>query len=154
MMAGGNNIPSSTKEYIQGKLNLAMSLIKSINQRQHTIYKVLESIVKFQREFLDNGMLRGTSLTYENFLELSSFLSATTTDTYMVLENSKAIDKTLEELDLRKQSGVTIIAIVRDGKAKTNPGADFRIKRGDALVLLGSHAELDKAINILGRVVV
>jgi RNA polymerase sigma-54 factor len=32
-----------------------MWLIRSIHQRQRTIYKVTESIVKFQREFLDKG---------------------------------------------------------------------------------------------------
>ena len=31
-------------------------LIKSIQQRQKTIYKVAESIVKFQRDFFDRGI--------------------------------------------------------------------------------------------------
>ncbi len=33
-----------------------MWLIRSIHQRQRTIFKVTESIVKFQREFLDKGI--------------------------------------------------------------------------------------------------
>jgi len=44
-----------TQEYIQDKLRSAVWLIKSIHQRQRTIYKVAESIVKQQREFLDKG---------------------------------------------------------------------------------------------------
>jgi len=44
-----------TQEYIQEKLRSAVWLIKSIHQRQRTIYKVAESIVKHQREFLDSG---------------------------------------------------------------------------------------------------
>lgn len=44
-----------TQEYIQEKLRSAVWLIKSIHQRQRTIYKVTESIVKQQREFLDKG---------------------------------------------------------------------------------------------------
>jgi RNA polymerase sigma-54 factor len=31
-------------------------LIKSIQQRQRTIYRVMESIIKFQRDFFDNGV--------------------------------------------------------------------------------------------------
>lgn len=50
--AGGNN---QTKDYIQEKLRSAVWLIKSIHQRQRTIYKVAESIVKHQRDFLDKG---------------------------------------------------------------------------------------------------
>jgi len=44
------------KEYIQDKLRSAQWLIRSIYQRQRTIYKVTESIVKQQRGFFDNGI--------------------------------------------------------------------------------------------------
>jgi len=44
------------KEFIQDKLRSAQWLIRSIEQRQRTIYKVTESIVKFQRDFLDKGI--------------------------------------------------------------------------------------------------
>ncbi len=44
------------KKYIQEKLRSALWLIRSIHQRQRTIYKVAKSIVKFQKEFLDQGI--------------------------------------------------------------------------------------------------
>ncbi len=44
------------KKYIQEKLRSALWLIRSIHQRQRTIYKVAKSIVKFQKEFLDKGI--------------------------------------------------------------------------------------------------
>ena len=44
------------REYIQDKLRSAQWLIRSIQQRQRTIIKVTESIVKFQREFFDKGI--------------------------------------------------------------------------------------------------
>lgn len=44
------------KEYIQDKLRSAQWLIRSIYQRQRTIYKVTESIVKQQRGFFDEGI--------------------------------------------------------------------------------------------------
>ncbi|MDX1501731.1 MAG: RNA polymerase factor sigma-54 [Thermoanaerobaculia bacterium] len=46
------------KEFIQEKLRSAVWLIKSIDQRQRTIYKVATSIVKQQRDFLDRGIER------------------------------------------------------------------------------------------------
>jgi len=46
---------ATTQEYIQDKLRSAVWLIKSIHQRQRTIYKVTESIVKHQRDFFDKG---------------------------------------------------------------------------------------------------
>jgi len=44
------------KEFIQEKLRSAVWLIRSIHQRQRTIVKVTDSIIKFQREFLDKGI--------------------------------------------------------------------------------------------------
>jgi len=46
----------TTKIYVQEKLRAAKWLIQSIQQRQRTIYKVAQSIVKFQRDFFDNGV--------------------------------------------------------------------------------------------------
>ena len=44
------------KSYIQERMQAAMWLIKSIHQRQQTLYKVACSIVQFQHEFLDKGI--------------------------------------------------------------------------------------------------
>lgn len=44
------------KNYISEKVKSAEWLIKSIRQRQRTIFRVTESIVKRQRDFFDNGV--------------------------------------------------------------------------------------------------
>ncbi|MBN8548004.1 MAG: RNA polymerase factor sigma-54 [Deltaproteobacteria bacterium] len=49
-----DNLPNRT--YLNERLKAASWLIKSIHQRQNTIYRVTESIVKFQREFFDSGI--------------------------------------------------------------------------------------------------
>lgn len=55
MLKGGKSTGDKTQDYIQDKLRSAVWLIKSIHQRQRTIYKVAESIVKHQREFFEKG---------------------------------------------------------------------------------------------------
>jgi RNA polymerase sigma-54 factor len=52
----GAATPDNAKGYIQDKLRSAVWLIKSVHQRQRTVYRVVECIVKFQREFLDQGL--------------------------------------------------------------------------------------------------
>ena len=47
-----------TGEYVKEKLRAAVWLIKSIEQRQQTLRRVAESLVKFQRDFLDTGVSR------------------------------------------------------------------------------------------------
>lgn len=48
--------PTATKDYVQDKLKSALWLIKSIQQRQRTIYRVVESILKFQYDFFEKGV--------------------------------------------------------------------------------------------------
>jgi RNA polymerase sigma-54 factor len=50
------NFSDDAKEYIQEKMRSATWLIRSIHQRQKTIYKVMESILKFQRSFFEKGI--------------------------------------------------------------------------------------------------
>ena len=57
--AEGGNEPTAngtTKDYVQGKLRSAVWLIRSIHQRQRTIFRVTESIVRQQRDFFDKGV--------------------------------------------------------------------------------------------------
>ena len=55
-LSGAASVDAKAGEYIQEKMRGAVWLIKSIHQRQRTIYKVTKSIVKFQREFFDRGI--------------------------------------------------------------------------------------------------
>jgi len=54
-MLGQNGSPEA-RGYIQEKMRAAAWLIKSIHQRQRTLYMVTSSIVKFQQEFLEKGV--------------------------------------------------------------------------------------------------
>jgi RNA polymerase sigma-54 factor len=56
ILNGSRRAMEGDRKYIQEKLRSALWLIRSIHQRQRTIYKVTKSIVKFQREFLDKGI--------------------------------------------------------------------------------------------------
>jgi RNA polymerase sigma-54 factor len=52
----GKKISGDAEDYIQDKMRSAAWLIKSIHQRQKTIYRVMESILSFQRDFFDKGI--------------------------------------------------------------------------------------------------
>jgi RNA polymerase sigma-54 factor len=53
---GSKDLERETKNYVQDKVRSAMWLIKSIHQRQRTIYKVMQSIIRFQLEFFEHGV--------------------------------------------------------------------------------------------------
>ncbi len=56
LTGGANHVAKDTRDYVQDKVRSAMWLIKSIHQRQRTIYKVMTSIIKYQRDFFERGV--------------------------------------------------------------------------------------------------
>jgi RNA polymerase sigma-54 factor len=75
------------RQYVEQKLRSALWLIKSVDQRQRTLRKVTQSIVKFQRDFLDRGLahLRPLSLrdVGEDIGMHESTISRVTTNKYV-----------------------------------------------------------------------
>jgi len=49
------NANKEDSSYLHEKMRAAQWLMKSLQQRQRTLYKVVESIVRFQREFFEHG---------------------------------------------------------------------------------------------------
>ena len=53
-----DSMEKKSKRYIEEKLKDAGWFIKSLHQRQRTIFKVMESILKFQHDFFEHGATR------------------------------------------------------------------------------------------------
>ncbi len=94
-------------------------------------------------------MLRRLKLEGKSLDQLNRYLVGSTTDPVLLLDGSVAVGRTLAELEVRAKFGVTVIAIVRDGKSFHNPAPDYHLAAGDVLILLGSHQELDQAMRLL-----
>jgi RNA polymerase sigma-54 factor len=57
MLEGGEaSLSREAREFVREKFRSAFRLIKSLEERQRTIYKVARSIVRHQRDFLDYGI--------------------------------------------------------------------------------------------------
>ncbi|HTG00394.1 MAG TPA: RNA polymerase factor sigma-54 [Nitrospirota bacterium] len=87
LLSRKENIDKVTKEYVEERLRSAQWLIKGMEQRNKTIYKVSESIVKFQRDFLDNGIAHLKPMVLKDVAEdismHESTISRVTTNKYM-----------------------------------------------------------------------
>ncbi|MEK9627594.1 MAG: cation:proton antiporter [Nitrospinota bacterium] len=113
-------------------------------------YRIPNNVIEQQVELIrmeGYSMFRGLSLNTESLKKFSTYLTATLTESYLILEDSWACGKTLGEINI--SSGSIIIAVVRQNKPYPNPGPDFSTMSGDMLILFGSHMQLDKAIKYL-----
>jgi RNA polymerase sigma-54 factor len=82
-------------EYVKDKLNSAMFLIRSIEQRKNTIYRVLEEILVVQKEYFDIGAEYLKPMTLKiiaNNLEMhESTISRAIREKYVSVNNGKVI---------------------------------------------------------------
>lgn len=69
---------------------------------------------------------------------------------FQVEPNAPAVNKTIGEIDIRSNFGVTVIAIKKKSTKKSqNPGPDTVIEVGDTLVFSGERHQLKKLIDSL-----
>ncbi len=87
LLQDGSSEGKEAKGYIQERMQAALWLIKSIHQRQQTLYKVAYSIVKFQRDFFEHGITQLRPLILKDVAEdiemHESTVSRVTTNKYM-----------------------------------------------------------------------
>lgn len=115
-------------------------------------YHVPRNIVRAETRALRGAgyqMMRSPSMTDQLHGSLFDILAAGTTDVFKLEADSPAVGMTIRETNLRRLTGASIIAVVRGEKPFPGPGADFRLEAGDALVLVGSHGEIEAAFEAL-----
>jgi len=95
------------------------------------------------------GMLRGMATDRTATEELLQILQLTVTRSHYIAADSKAVGQTIAQLNLRANTGVSIIAVVRGGTPVTNPSPDYTLAATDVLVLVGAHAQLEAAKAVL-----
>lgn len=121
-LTNSDSVDKKAGEYIQDKMRSAVWLIKSIHQRQRTIYKVTKSIVKFQREFFDYGIEHLKPLVLRDVAEdiemHESTVSRVTTNKYVQTPQG------LFELKYFFNSGIS----TTDGNSVASESVKTRIK--------------------------
>lgn len=93
-------------------------------------------------------MLRSPNPPPDKTEDVRSALSAAGAETVRIPEGSPVIGRDLAQLDLRGQTGATIIAVVRGEETIVSPGADFKLKALDTAVLLGASESIEKAVEL------
>ncbi|MBI4649788.1 cation:proton antiporter [Candidatus Desantisbacteria bacterium] len=135
-------------EVIPEEFETSIEIFSRVLSRFHVPRNVIEQQMSIIRKG-NYGMLRTTSLLPSKLMDLDDILNLTLTETILIKNSSKAVGKTLTEINLRVETGTTVIAVVRGGKAATNPKSEFVVAENDVIVLLGNHAELDKAVQFI-----
>lgn len=136
-------------EVIPEEFETSIEIFARVLQRYGVTRHIIENQIEQIRK-QGYRMLRSPSaLPQIKVANLNAALHQATTETVKLDENSPIAEKTLGELNLRNTTGVTLIAVLRNGITEVNPGSDFKLHSGDTLVLLGSSEKIEDALKIL-----
>ena len=87
MRNGDSALDKNAKQWLQNYKNLAVDLLKSIDQRRRTIKKVTEAIFKVQSDFLEQGVKALKPLVLQQIADMAgvheSTVSRVTTNKYV-----------------------------------------------------------------------
>jgi len=82
--------------------------------------------------------------------DLDLVLGVLEIDWVPVLEGSPLAGRSLEDSALRRRTGASVVAILRQGEAIANPDVSTVFLPGDTLVLIGSPVQTDAARQLIG----
>jgi RNA polymerase sigma-54 factor len=153
-MLKDKNLDKNTYEYIAEKVKSALWVLKSLNQRKTTIVSVMESIVKFQREFFYKGFEALRPLRLKDIAEdvgiHESTISRVTSGKYAMTEMGVIEIKTFFVKGIQTDSGnvttdsvKSMIKALIDDEDKSKPLSDQKI----------SEVLSKKGVNIARRTV-
>lgn len=127
------------KTYIEEKFKSALWLVRSIEQRNRTIYRVVESIVTFQREFLEKGIAHIKPMVLKDVASdinmHESTISRVTTNKYVHTPRGLFELKYFFSTGIQRRGGADVSSIsIRESIRKiineengTTPLSDYRI---------------------------
>ncbi|NLY40912.1 MAG: RNA polymerase factor sigma-54, partial [Desulfovibrionales bacterium] len=144
------------REYLHDKMRSAMWLMKSLHQRQKTLYKVVESIVRFQHDFFKHGVTKLKPLILKDVaddIEMhESTVSRITTNKYVatphgIFELKFFFNSALEMDDGTQVGSESVKAIIKKMVSEEDPKKPY----SDEKIAAELKKELD--VNIARRTV-
>jgi CPA2 family monovalent cation:H+ antiporter-2 len=134
---------------IPEEFETSIEIFSRVLHEYHVPTNVIANQIQFVR-FEGYKMLRGLSLDQEHLGRVAALFAGATVDHIQIEPHSPAAGRTLRDLDIRKNTGATVIAIARSG-GDHEPDPEFTMQPDDIVVLIGAHRDLDEAMRMLTR---
>jgi len=128
----------------ESSIELFVRLLTHLGVPRHVV-RVQESVIRLGHY----QALRGVGATPELLAQTHAIVMGGILETAQVMRGSEAAGRTLAELDLRRQTGATVLSIVRADGPLPTPDGPTRLETGDLVVLYGPHVAIDRALRLL-----
>lgn len=128
-------------EELETSIEVFARLLEHYDVPRNIIWEFVESLRRDHYE-----ALRDTHHALTRVQMPSEVLSQVDIELIAIRENSPAVDRRLAEINLRAETGATLIAVRRGSEMMSNPGPDFAFQSRDVAILMGHRQQLDKAL--------
>jgi TrkA domain protein len=96
------------------------------------------------------GELLGAARVVEHLAELQQQIEGLAIDWLAIRPGSPYADRTIADTQARSLTGVSVVAVLRDGGAIPAPAPDVRLQAGDTLVVVGTPQGISALTGLLG----
>lgn len=93
--------------------------------------------------------LLGGSQVTTHLTDLQQSVAGLTIDWIPIRPGDACVGCAIRDLSVRERTGVSIVAVVRDGKTLPSPGPDFQLQGGDMAVVVGTPDGIRQAFTLL-----
>jgi CPA2 family monovalent cation:H+ antiporter-2 len=109
-----------------------------------------QDIDRFMAEVRADGyqMLRTRPRSMVSVCDMSGCLSDSEIKVVMLEEGSAFAGRTIAEIGLRKDYGVSVMAVRRGGIMEPNPPGETRLEGGNSLILFGSSEDVSRCVEL------
>jgi monovalent cation:H+ antiporter-2, CPA2 family len=109
--------------------------------------RILDAVARVRSGMYD--MLRVPNRGFRALTSKISGLDALELERLELRAGSMAIGRTLSELELRRATGATVLAVKRGGVVHPSPSGDFCLELSDTIVVLGEPSAIDKVLALI-----
>ncbi len=141
---------AGANQVIPEEFETSIEIFSRVLKEYHIPNNIIEQQIELVR-LEGYAMFRGVSFSAESLGKFSTYLTASLTESFHILDSSWVNKKMLKDLAISEKSGVTLLAVVRDQKVHAHPEQEFRFQEEDIIILFGSHAQLDKGLELLQK---
>ncbi len=134
-------------EEIEAWMEIAVRVLRIFGMPREALVEQLGAL-----RAADYEMLRILPLPGQPLRHLWHLLPEVDLEMFIVTPGSRLAGMELREVDLRRQSGAVVVAVVRDSSVLYNPGPELQFAGADQIVLMGSRAQLEAAHEALDEI--
>ena len=141
-------IKLGANEVIPEEFETSIEIFSRVLDHYHVPGNVIKAHIDNVRKN-SYSILRGIELPKKHLAERYELLKGIETETYLLKKSCSIVGCSLKALNLRSETGATIIAVKRGDTMHQNPPPDFILMAGDILLFIGNREDINHAIEYL-----